>query len=866
MQKVMNRISKILKYVHYSIWLALLTFILVTGIVPAVAHNSPITTEVASTDASRLLAKGKVAYEVGRLTEAQQYWQQALRYYQQVGNIPSQALTLNYLSLVHQELGEWQQAQKLSNQSIKIIQEIASGKNSNNNIQRITAQAFNTQGSLQLKLGKTEMALDSWQQAEHYYRQGEDQIGLLGSQINQAQALQSLGFYRRAQKVLEKLRTELDSQNDPGLKALGLRSLGNALQITGNLTESQKVLQESLTLIQSLNLAEETSATLFSLGNVARASGNPEKAIAFYQQAADMTSDPLTKVEGNLNQMSLLSTQKQWQKIKQLIPQIQSSLSDLPSSRKAIYAQVNFAKNLINLASQEATFANYEFYSQELLGKTLAQSRQLRDLRGQSYALGTLGYWYEQKQQYPRAKKVTEQALNLATDIEASDIAYQWQWQLGRLLKQQGDIPGAIASETQAVTALQEIRADLVATNPDVQFSFRESVEPIYRDLVQLLLSYNPNQENLLQAREVIESLQLAELENYFREACIDAQPKQIDEIDDSAAVIYPIILPERLAVIVSFPDSPLMYYEQSLPEFEVEKTLDQFLQSLNPIYSNKKRLQLSEQIYDWLIKPSEAELAKHNIETLVFVLDGSLRNLPMTALYDGNQYLVEKYGIALTPGLQLLEPESLNNQELKAVVAGLSKSSQGFAALPGVETEVNEIAQYISSQLLLNEEFTNTGLREQLLKTPSSLLHLATHGQFSSNPEETFIVTWNDQIKVKEFEDLLRAREEIGNAQPIELLVMSACQTASGDKRAALGIAGVAVRSGARSTIATLWSVKDESTVVLMDEFYQQLATASSSTTKAEALRQAQISLIHSSDFNHPFFWSPFVLVGNWL
>ncbi len=866
MQKVMNRISKILKYVHYSIWLALLTFILVTGIVPAVAHNSSLTTEVASTDASRLLAKGKVAYEVGRLTEAQQYWQQALRYYQQVGNIPSQALTLNYLSLVHQELGEWQQAQKLSNQSIKIIQEIASGKNSNNNIQRITAQAFNTQGSLQLKLGKTEMALDSWQQAEHYYRQGEDQIGLLGSQINQAQALQSLGFYRRAQKVLEKLRTELDSQNDPGLKALGLRSLGNALQVTGNLTESQKVLQESLTLIQSLNLAEETSATLFSLGNVARASGNPEKAIAFYQQAADMTSDPLTKVEGNLNQMSLLSTQKQWQKIKQLIPQIQSSLSDLPSSRKAIYAQVNFAKNLINLASQEATFANYEFYSQELLGKTLAQSRQLQDLRGQSYALGTLGYWYEQKQQYPRAKKVTEQALNLATDIEASDIAYQWQWQLGRLLKQQGDIPGAIASETQAVKALQEIRADLVATNPDVQFSFRESVEPIYRDLVQLLLSYNPNQENLLQAREVIESLQLAELENYFREACIDAQPKQIDEIDESAAVIYPIILPERLAVIVSFPDSPLVYYEQSLPEFEVEKTLDQFLQSLNPIYSNKKRLQLSEQIYDWLIKPSEAELAKHNIETLVFVLDGSLRNLPMTALYDGNQYLVEKYGIALTPGLQLLEPESLNNQELKAVVAGLSKSSQGFAALPGVETEVNEIAQYISSQLLLNEEFTNTGLREQLLKTPSSLVHLATHGQFSSNPEETFIVTWNDQIKVKEFEDLLRAREEIGNAQPIELLVMSACQTASGDKRAALGIAGVAVRSGARSTIATLWSVKDESTVVLMDEFYQQLATASSSTTKAEALRQAQISLIHSSDFNHPFFWSPFVLVGNWL
>ncbi len=866
MQKVMNRIYKIFKPIHYSIWVALLTFTLVTGIVPAVAQNHSITTEVASTDGSRLLVKGKVAYEVGRFTEAQQYWQQAVGYYQQAEDIPEQALSLNYLSLAHQELGEWEKAEQLINQSIKIIQEYSSGKNSTNNIQGITAQAFNTQGSLQLRLGKAEMALDSWQQAEHYYRQGEDQIGLLGSQINQAQALQNLGFYRKSQKILEKLRHDLDNQDDLYLKALGLRSLGNALQVTGNLAESQKVLQESLALVQSLRLKEETSATLFSLGNVARASEDYNSAISFYQRAVDMTSHPLAKVEGNLNQMSLLRTQKEWQKIKQLIPIIQSSLSDLPSSRKAIYAQVNFAKNLINLAAQESAFATYERYSREFLDLTVAQSRQLQDIRGQSYALGTLGYWYEQKQQYLKAKKATKQALDLAIDIQASDIAYQWQWQLGRLLKQQGDIRGAISSETQAVTALQEIRGDLVATNPDVQFSFRESVEPIYRDLVELLLSYNPSQENLLQAREVIESLQLAELENYFREACIDAKPKKIDEIDELAAVIYPIILPERLAVIVSFPNSPLVYYEQSLPESEIEETLDKFLQSLNPIYSNKQRLRLSQEIYDWLIKPSEAELAKHNIETLVFVLDGSLRNLPMTALYDGNQYLVEKYRVALTPGLQLLESESLNNQELQAVVAGLSESSQGFAALPGVETEVNEISQYIPSQLLLNEQFTNTSLREQLRATPSSLVHLATHGQFSSNPEETFIVTWNDQIKVKEFEDLLRAREEIGNAQPIELLVMSACQTAAGDKRAALGIAGVAVRSGARSTVATLWSVKDESTVVLMDEFYQQLAKASPSMTKAEALRQAQISLVHSSDFNHPFYWSPFVLVGNWF
>ncbi len=862
----MNRIYKIFKLIHYSIWIALLSFTLVLGVVPAIAQNNSLKTQVLSTDASHFLVKGKAAYELGRFAEAEKYWEQALQYYQQVEDVPHQALSLNYLSLVFQELGQWKQAEKSINQSINLIQEYGSDKNSTSNVQGIMAQVLNTQGNLQLTLGKEEMALDSWQQAERYYRQEKDQIGLLGSKINQAQALQNLGFYRRAQKILEELHDDLENQDDLALKALGLRSLGNALQVTGNLTESQEILQESLALVQSLGATEANSATLFSLGNVARASENYDSAIAFYQQAADMTSDPLTKVEGNLNQMSLLSTQQEWQKIKQLIPVIQSDLSNLPASRKAIYAQVNFAKNLINLAAQEAAFARYDRYSQELLNKTINQARQLEDLQGQSYALGTLGYWYEQKREYSRGEKTTEEALNLAVDIQASDIAYQWQWQLGRLLKKQGDIPGAIAAETEAVTALQSIRGDLVAINPDLQFSFRESVEPIYRDLVELLVSYDPNQNNLLQAREVIESLQLAELENYFREACIDAKPKQIEEIDDKAAVIYPIILPERLAVIVSVPDSSLMYYEQSLPEAEIEKTLDKFSQSLNPIYSNKQRLKLSQQIYDWLIKPGEAELAKHNIETLVFVLDGSLRNLPMTALYDGQKYLVEKYKIALTPGLQLLESQTLENQELQAVVAGLSEASQGFSALPGVETEVNEISQYIPSQLLINEQFTNISLREQIRETSSSLVHLATHGQFSSNPEETFIVTWNDQINVKELEDLLKVREETENAQPIELLVMSACQTAVGDKRATLGIAGVAVRSGARSTIATLWSVKDESTVTLMDQFYQQLSENSSSMTKAEALRQAQISLIHSSNFNHPFYWSPFVLIGNWL
>jgi len=145
----------------------------------------------------------------------------------------------------------------------------------------------------------------------------------------------------------------------------------------------------------------------------------------------------------------------------------------------------------------------------------------------------------------------------------------------------------------------------------------------------------------------------------------------------------------------------------------------------------------------------------------------------------------------------------------------------------------------------------------------PFNVVHLATHGQFSSDADKTFILTWDDRIKVKQLSAILRDRDS-AEATPLELLVLSACQTASGDKRAALGLAGVAVRSGARSTLATLWSVSDEAASTLMPRFYQELTVPG--TTKAQALQRAQLSLLKDPRFQLPLYWAPFVLVGNWL
>jgi CHAT domain-containing protein len=405
----------------------------------------------------------------------------------------------------------------------------------------------------------------------------------------------------------------------------------------------------------------------------------------------------------------------------------------------------------------------------------------------------------------------------------------------------------------------------LAAINPEVQFSFRESVEPVYRQFVELLLQSDrnaPSQENLKQARQVIEALQLAELDNFFREACTNARPVNIDQIDPQAAVIYPIILPNQFAVILALPNQPLRYHKTLLPQTEVERLLTQMRQTLRPTAFVEDQLPFAQQVYNLLLRPVETELAASGVKTLVFVPDGLLRSLPMAALHDGQQYVIEKYSVVLTPGLQLLQPQLLDRARLQGLLAGLSQAREGFAALPNVAVEIKQIKAELPSQILLDQSFTNRSLQNQLDSTASSIVHLATHGQFSSNADGTFILTWDGRINVKQLDQLLRARE--GKLNPIELLVLSACQTATGDKRAALGMAGVAVRSGARSTLASLWSVSDRSTASLMIEFYRELGKPG--VTKAEALRRAQVALLHQDDYTSPYYWAPFVLLGNWL
>lgn len=525
----------------------------------------------------------------------------------------------------------------------------------------------------------------------------------------------------------------------------------------------------------------------------------------------------------------------------------------------------------------------------------------------QAMLLSNISLAYQQLGQLSDATKAVSDSLNLlqvdgnkGISTERSVILVQALNAKGSLLEVQKDTQGALSAHSEAFEVLQSLRSQLTKINPVLLVSLRDNVEPTYRKFANLLLQSeqtNPDPRKLEKARQVIESLQLTQLNNSLQIAPSDDSLVQIDQIDPTAAVIYPILFDDRLEVIVHLPRQPLRHYTTFRPQKDVKVVLERFLNSIGPSarvkstvergkgsivvveveprletpeereqreQREKEVLQLRQQVYDWLIRPAEADLAKSEIKTLVFVLDSPFRNMPMAALYDGKQYLVEKYAIALTLGLQLLKPHYSRPKQLRALIAGISKSHTlttsnsktplSFAALPYVETELFYIKSQIPSELLLNEGFTATALQNAINSSSFPIIHLATHGGSGS------LVTWDGSIDASQLSALLRTGNQ-GKSSGIELLVLSGCDTLQGDSQTPFGLGGVAVRTGVRSTLSNLFTVSDEATAELMIRFYQELANPT--ITKVEALRRAQVELLQKTA--NPEQWAPYVLVGDW-
>ncbi|TAF99961.1 MAG: CHAT domain-containing protein [Oscillatoriales cyanobacterium] len=869
---------KFTRSLRQAILLFLISCLLAVAIPPAVA-------QMRSPPAVQLVRQARTLYASERFSEAVPLLQQAATQFEAKGQNLDRAAALSNLAATYGQLALWEQAEQAVNSSLSVVR--AQPKTPEQ--QRIWAETLNIQGQIKLERGQTQDAIDIWTQAAKFFEQIDSKNQLLQVQINQSRAWETLGLYPRACKILlgslnlenktcEVLPAGLVSLKNQSVSLENIRAinaLARVLRVLGQLERSEDLLSAGMEAARKIGVPQEEAAIYLNLGNTARAKSNKpglsmekrtdleRSALEYYALAAEaMPGKSTIGMQARLNQLSLFADSQNASEAQILWRSLEPQVAQFPSNRAGLYAQINLAQTLIKLDKLPIGTPGLSDIAQ-MLSLAGESANRLGDKRIQAYILGARGKVYELKQQHSIAETLTLEALSLAPAFQSPDIAYQLLWQLGRIRKAQGNTEGALVQYTQAVNVLSSLRGDLVTVNPEVQFSFRESAEPVYRELVGLLLQdESPTQDKLKQARQTVESLQLAELDNFFRDACADAKPKSIEEIDPTAAVIYPIILSDRLEVILSIPGKPLRRYTTKKSQSELETAFRLAKNTIRPSAFVRDRFPPIQQVYDWLIRPAEADLTASGIKTLVFVLDGYLRNLPIAVLHDGEKFLVEKYSIALAPGLQLLAPKPLSQVKLKVLTGGLSESRQGFSALPGVKEELEQISAQMPASALLNQDFVSTQLHDRIKALSYPIVHLATHGQFSSNAADTFIVTWDQKVNVKEFDRLLRSRTG-EKQQPIELLVLSACETASGDNRAALGLAGAAIRSGARSTVATLWQVNDESTAIFMTEFYRQLG--GSKASKAEALRNAQLTLLQNEEYQNPYFWAPFVLVGNW-
>jgi CHAT domain-containing protein len=544
-------------------------------------------------------------------------------------------------------------------------------------------------------------------------------------------------------------------------------------------------------------------------------------------------------------------------------------LLEVPPEPPPVDLRLHLARSAERLAARSGSGADVGRAHATLVGARNA-ALERGDVLSESWALGYLAALYESRGRREDALQYARRAALRAQEAGAHEALYRWNWQIGRVLAKQGQLPEAIDAYRQALRSIGEIRSELVHSY-GAGLSFQNDVGPVYLELADLLLRSAPEstekvayEARLLDVRRTVEQLKSEELRDYFRDECVDeieARTADLDAIASNVAVIYPVILEDRLELLLTLPSGMLRVTVPVRAE-----TLEADVRGLRRLLEKRttnEYLAHAQRLYDVIVRPWQAQLEQLGVNTLVFVPDGPLRTVPMGALHDGERFLIERYAVAVTPGLHLTDPKALSREQSRILLAGLSEQvDDAFGPLPFVPGELTGIQASYPGEKLLDETFRAAQIEQTLTDHDFTIVHLATHAQFGEKSSDSFVLTHDKRLSFDELGRLIsfaRFRD-----QPIELLALSACETAEGSDRAALGLAGIAVKAGARSALGTLWSVNDAASASLMTRFYEELHRPG--VSKAEALRRAQRSLIGERLHRHPYYWSPFLLINNWL
>jgi len=722
--------------------------------------------------------------------------------------------------------------------------------------------------------GAFDVAIERWSKAlRDAERSGQtrERITLL---LHVADARLAIGQYRLAAQELQ-TALELAQQTHDGRGPLIEAHIGNAILPTGRTDAAAEYLTRSIRAARQNGDARLLAVALNSLGNLRVMEQQWLEAVNAYDDSATLAvaeGQPLLAARALINgAMAIREGGAAPEDARAFLDTAARLLDALPVSHETAFT----------LASLGAAYREFHrsfpgntppasLAAARALDRAIKQAESLGDARIASYGWGYLGTLYEDEGRYPEALRLTRKAIFAAQQAGAPESLYRWHWQAARVLRRTSTVDDAIAAYQRAVGTLEGMRPELAVRYDKAPGSFRETIGPLYFELVDLLLKRAAGTadkvrsvEMLGEARDVVEALKVAELRDYFRDDCVEiARSKltRIDLVSPTAAVVYPIVLPDRTELLVTLP-SGLRRFVVPVSEARLTTEVRAFRRMLER-KSTRQYLRPAQQLHAWLMRPIEGALAEARIDTLVFVPDGPLRTIPMGALHDGKDFVVARYAVAITPGITVTDPRPLERRNLRMLAVGVTEAVQGFPALPEVEGELRAIGELFPGTTLLNREFSVAAMEAKLKSEHFSVVHIASHGEFGGTVDKTFLLAFDGKLTIDRLDQIIGLFKY--RAEPIELLTLSACDTAEGDDRAALGLAGVAIKAGARSAVATLWNINDRASAQLITDFYSELREPG--TSRAVAMQRAQVKLLRDPRYQHPGFWSAFLLINNWL
>ncbi|MEK7992159.1 MAG: CHAT domain-containing protein [Thiotrichaceae bacterium] len=732
--------------------------------------------------------------------------------------------------------------------------------------------------------------------------------------IKHLNACQQQTQYIIANKLLNKMLFDIPSLTN-SQKALLLSYQGDIYLLEEEIVEAKKVLDKAKSMVENTTDNAVKAHVYNSYANFLVKKVHYSVAEENYKKALDWTSEhdkPLMYIKIYTNLIKLSIKVEKHKQIKQYIKKLFKFITytkAVPTETK-LHRQVVILELLSSIVRKDSDAELLDLFKDIIISNLQLVKYQNLPLDNITFILayGYLGEFLsyptnsnlwkqvckQATSQYHCAKKLLQQTVFKLKYNKNQEITYYWEWKYGQLLEAHNEIESAKKAYIAAIDSLQAIKTTLLSQGSrDAKSPFKRHIEPIYKSLVKIYLQ----QRKVISALEVMEKFNNEKLQAFYsfdnctqysqNNPCFKSEEKSLisfstlaSHLEQDAAFFYPIFFKEYIKLIIILPlantELDIRTVTANISRSYVEKQINILrnnIESKNPGEYQNALFELGK----WLIEPIHSILQKQQIKTLIVVPESNMYMIPISTLIyktveNGNtvnKRVLSEYATVVTPSLSILFDNNKNMsdsiQNVMISLNGLSKKSAKFPefkALPHVEQEIQNIKSIFNvtkNEILLNENFSSLNMGKKLTVNEYRMIHIASHGKFSRNPLKTFILTNNEKLDLNRFEWLLKRR----NKTELDLLTLSACETAKGDNLAAFGLAGIAYKTGAKSVLATLWPVDDKTTADLMTSFYEKLKKVKTdSLNKAQILQKVQQEFIEDK---YPADWASFILIGNW-